>query len=270
MRNMRMTGLRIGLGAALALPASAQLKPQSASGTTNATVSWAARGAPMRLVTVDATSDKAGSKLTWSYGGAVVGVAVAAGTTATTLVCRTGTLASNDVALLQNAAGAVVARTVWGRSTNAATQITFGATLGTNLAVGDAIMAEGPTNFTTVAQTTSNKTIFYLTTTNGLTLSNGIVIVVSGGVWKSTITNYTQTAAYLATIGFPNPSDLEAGDAVYVQVASSTNYGPTNFAAALSATNLSLTVTGTNGFAAGAMVLLKTTLGNQMRGRTVA
>lgn len=207
---MRQTARFFKVGAALViasavLAGAAEYVGSNASGSTNAEVPLVAKaGKTLRLVSLDATSDKAASVATWFRAdGALATVALAAADDATNLLCYASGLASNDVVLLQNAAGTITERTVWGRVDTTNHWLLLRSALGTNQAVGDPVyeMATNNTTIATEADIATNATGLHVSSTNGFAADDVILITsvtnatsILRTVQEVTETNLTLTA----------------------------------------------------------------------------
>lgn len=207
------------MGSALAVQG-AQVEARSATGTTSAVVSWSSRGGrEVRLLTLDATSDKAASTVQWRMGAAPSTVAVAGWGTNTNVVVFSaagGLLASNDIVLLETAAGAVTQRTVWGASLTTNSLATFWTPFRTNLAIGSRILRKLPDAYT-VAQplaAATNATNVVLESAVGLSAGDIIALQRGSTVWTGLV--HAVTSNYLVALKAPGfGEDLRDGSEIY-------------------------------------------------------
>src|SRR5947209_8584345 len=110
----------------------------SGAGTTNAQVIFAADGVhAARVVSVDITSDLAGSVLTFQTGVTSYPITAAATNSTNLVVSGYGTLASNDVVVIQTKAGSLTNGTVY--SVANSTNVNFKAAIGVTVAGGDLV-----------------------------------------------------------------------------------------------------------------------------------
>jgi hypothetical protein len=245
------------LAAGVATAAAQELLSTNASGTTLAAVTFVGRPQPMSLVNLDVTSDKAASVITWRAGAALTTAAVAATISASNVTTYASALASNDVVLVQNAAGTVLQRTIWGR-TQATNQVVYlDNVIGTNLAVGDTFARALANRYLLVADVTATNTTALLTdSTNALAAGSLIYCAPGNVVTKSVVTNVQQVVG-LALPVTATAAALAPGDLVWLQA--------TNNALALgSSSDTNLHVATTNGFAPANTIRIMTATGRSL------
>jgi hypothetical protein len=250
--------LALALIAASALTAPAQdFYSTNASGTTLASVAFASRPGAMSLINLDVTSDKAASVITWRAGAALTTAAVAATISASNVTTYASALAANDVVLVQNAAGTVLQRTIWGRTQATNQTVYLDNVIGTNLAVGDTFTRALTNRYTLVADVTAtNSTALLTDSTNALAAGSLIYAAPGNVVIKSIVTNVQQVAG-LALPVTATAADLAPGDLVWLQA--------TNNALALgSSSGTNLHVATTNGFAAANTIRIMTATGRSL------
>jgi|ERR1051326_7223300 hypothetical protein len=127
---------------------------KSASGTTSAQVLFNTDShLPTRVVSLDVTSDLSSSTLTFQSGIVSYTLSASATNTATNVIVTSyGTLASNDVVLIQTAAGSLTNATVY--SVANLTNVTFTAQIGLILAANDQLFKLGNSRTLTIGATT--------------------------------------------------------------------------------------------------------------------
>jgi hypothetical protein len=137
---------------ALNAPAQSYLTA-SATGTTSAQVLFPADNfLAQQVVSLDVTSDLSSSVLTFQSGVVSYPITATATNTTNIVVSAYGTLASNDVVILQTTAGVLTNATVY--SVTNATNINFKAATGITVNSGDNVFKLGNTRTTTVGATT--------------------------------------------------------------------------------------------------------------------
>jgi hypothetical protein len=234
------------------------LESTNTSGSTAATVAFRARPAGFSLVNLDVTSDKAASLVTWRKAVNQSRAAAPAANSVTNITVRGSVLASNDVVLIENAAGTIVQKTVWGRTQTTNLTVTLDNVIGTNLAAGDTFARALTTKFTLqYPVTATNVTALIVDSTNALAPGTPLFAAVGSALTYGLVTNVTQVLDYvLPTTAVP--SDLADGSLVYVLQTNRAILAGTN-----SGTTTNLHVATTNGFAPAAAVLFETAAGRR-------
>lgn len=125
----------------------------TATGTTTAQILFPADNfLPQQVVSLDVTSDLSSSVLTFQSGVVSYPITATATNTTNIVVSTYGNLASNDVVILQTAAGVLTNATVY--SVTNGTNINFKAATGITVASGDNLFKLGNTRTTTIGATT--------------------------------------------------------------------------------------------------------------------
>lgn len=229
----------------------------SATGSTSAVAYFPAGAGPIKLTSLDVTSDLSSSIFGWAFGSAPATFAAAAISSATNVTIYGAPLAASDVALFQNAANGVTAATVLNITTNSNAIITLMYPLGTNLAAGDNVQRRLSAALTLLEPSTTNTTVFQVNSVSGLAADEWVVA--EGGSRYATgkvSAASTVTGKYLATT-LPLPRAIAAGDRLYEIT---TNVLSVSLATNAAASNL--TFAATTGFSPDDRVLLTTSAGD--------
>jgi hypothetical protein len=247
---------------ALALTSSAApdgLVTKSASGTTAATVYFAGGSKPLRVTSLDVTSDKASSVAAWAVGTTSSTLAISQTNGATNFTVFGATaLSANDVILLQNSSDVVTNATVHGKVSTTNATFLLGNSIGTNLAIGDTVNKRLNTAYTLMVSSASSDTNFIISATNGLAADDVVIAQPPGGtIYKRTVFGIENVTNKSVPLRAPLERPLSIGDSVYER---QTNY--TDVAASHAAAATSIHVTGTNSFTDGAKIFFETTNGN--------
>jgi len=210
------------------------------------------------VVNVDLTSDKAASVGSWRVGTSGYTIAVGATAAQSNLtVYGLSTLASNDVVLLETAAGSVTNLTVWSNNVSTNYTITLSSVLKTNLAVGDVIRRRHAIGFTLQVPSATNTTNFIVSSTNGLAANDLIVSDRASSISTSAVYSVSTSTNNLLQLAGPAVSSLAIDDQLYEQ---STNYALI-LATSLGATETNMHVATTNNFVANDLVLVESASG---------
>jgi len=183
------------LAAGLVAAAAQETVTKTASGTASATVTFDGRTTPLRVTTLDVTSDKAGSVALWRYGNQPSTIARSAASGVSNVVVATSSIASNEVVLIQQANGNVLQRTVsaFVQTPVTNTLITFGSVLGTNLASGDTFSKRLAETGTQQFQSATNATRFLLSSVAGLAQGDQVMAQLGGVALVGVVTNAANT-----------------------------------------------------------------------------
>jgi len=238
---------------------------KTATGSNSAEVFFPAGNLPMRVISINCTSDTNGGKLTLQSGTVGYTVAKAAASSVTNLVLFKTALASNDSVLLQNAAETNKRLTVTNNSVVTNKYITLRNVLGTNLAVGDVLNERLTVAYTLQAPVAADGTSFLLDTTNGIVSGDVLLLQRPGqlALSKATLDVVSSATNKLATLKTPVVHPVTIGDVVYEQM---TNHAAV--AATIAYNAVSIHVTSTNGFANGDLVYIRS--GGNTAVRTIA
>ena len=190
------------LCAVAAFAAPVGLVAKTATGTTSATVMFAGGNLQRPVVTLDVTSDKAGSVASWRYGTTPFRLATPI-VNGTNFYFYSSSLTTNDVFFAQNAADAVTNYTVWG--TNALTNavLELDRPLGTNLVAGDTVRKFTSTLYVLTNDASATTTNYSVSLTNGLAANDVLAIesdnIIYVGTLHSVLSNSINFTATLAT-----------------------------------------------------------------------
>jgi hypothetical protein len=205
---MKRLLLCLSVAALLSESLAADYVSSSASGTTNATVDFPGKtGRTLRLLSADVTSDKAASLLSWrAADGYSATVLEPAANNVTNVLTSDTSIASNDVVLIQLAAGTLLEKTVYENTKATNMTIAIGTALSTNLAIGDLVYEVTATQTTTSTADEGAEQV-YVTSTNGFAAD--AYVYISGEVRQ-----------FLAPAGRPARLSLDGTSAVKVNYAS--------------------------------------------------
>jgi hypothetical protein len=228
------------------------------SNGTAASVTFDGRLQPARVISLDVTSDKAASLLLWRYGAEATTIAKAATATASNVMTFDSGLASNNIVLVQTAAGVVQKLTVWGVSTNTNAVVSLGRVLGTNLAAGDtfSIKLNSTNMITQIATARTNETNILVSGVSILASNDVMAAQVGSTVYRGVVWGVSTKTNAVVTLSGVTGTDLLAGDSVRRIL---TNYAEIAATIALDSTNLHVTTT--NGIPGGGVVLVKSAAG---------
>jgi hypothetical protein len=179
--------------------------------------------------------------------------------TATQVVTYASALASNDIVLIQTAAGALQKLTVWGRTPATNATVIMDNVLGTNLAVGDTFGRLLTTQYTQLAPASGTNVV--LSAVAGLA-SNDVVVIrkpTSGAaLTKATVFGVATNGYARLTVRGGVREAMTIGDQAYEV---GTNYAAFLEGAAADATTWHVGTT--NGFESGSVVLVETAAGDR-------
>lgn len=254
MKTLSMWAGMLALTAAAAM--GQEYVSKTASGTTSAAVNFSAQSGALRLVSLDATSDKADSVVTWRVGSAPTTVAAAAASNTTNITTYATSLAANDVVLIQKADGTVLQKTVFGVVAGTNKQVLLANAIGTNLAVGSTFKRKIGSGFTVLHPVATNATNVIVSGLTGLATNEYVVLRNGRTVYHVQAVGFSTTTAYRQTL-VSGVGEMAVGDAVY-NLSGTTTY-ITNTTLAVDAT--ALHVRRTNGFAANDLILVESKAG---------
>jgi hypothetical protein len=257
-----MKNLLLSLALLVAVSVSAQpgLVNQSSTGTNNPVVYFSGSEAyNNRIVSYDLTGSQGADKLTLKSGTTRLPLLKSATSTSSNLVfAKTGvTFSSNDVLLVQGAAGAVGAATVQTNVYQTNKTITVQNVIGTNLAVGDKVRERLTVPYTVQAVASDSATVLFVDSVTGLAGSDIVVLNQGGkGLLTNTVSSVATADRFRYSLRDLAETPAAIGDSVYY-----TKTNTTTIADITAYDGLSLCVATTNGFDAADIVLISTTRG---------
>jgi hypothetical protein len=266
--HMKNLILLIGLLASAAMAAPSGYVTKSAVGSDNAAVYFEPGIRPARLISFDVTSDASTGAVYWAVGGNSATVLFDAADDVTNIIISIGTFASNDVLLAMTAAGdfAELPAIYSATSTTNAVVILHNP-LGTNLAIGDTVRELSSTYYSLLKPTAAEANLWFLDGNAGIAADDVLLFEVSPWSFE---TNVVATAVTNTLASIPLAAKLPFR--VVYGAAARERTGGTNFCtllAAVAADGTTLHVNRTNGFVAGAVIVLEKSTGGGLKFCTI-
>jgi hypothetical protein len=235
---------------------------RSATAQTNPAVYFPAALRGAKIVSFDATGVEAADKLSFAAGTIRYTALKATAAADTNIVFLKNTLASNDVMLVQNSTGLVVAATGYKNTLSTNKFVALRRDIGTNLAVGQIVRERLTTAYTLQGAADANDTVYYFANTNNLDVGDFLVLYRSGNAYStSSVASLTLVTNGRVQLKAAAPLPVAAAASVYAVL---TNRATVNGAHADD--DETIRVTTTNGFAVGDLVLVETAGGNRFQG----